>query len=330
MSITIIKPGLLDTLQDMGRYGFSHLGINPGGAMDRYAAQAANLLVGNETPEAVLELHFPGAQILFEQNALISVTGADFCPMLNDEQIPRWQPVVVRKNTVLHFPKLQQGARCYLAVHGGFCVERWLNSYSTNLKAGAGGFKGRKLEKGDELPFRENRMYVSGLLKEGKEYQILRWQVATGTMYEHPNEIYIIEGQEWEQLAPQSKLDVFENNFIIHPFSDRMGYQLKGIPLQRMQREEILSSGVSFGTLQLLPSGQMIVLMADHQTTGGYPRLGHVISAHLPKLAQLRPSDCIQFKMTDIATAENMLMAQQQELNILRRACFERLNQVVC
>lgn len=330
MAITIIKPGLLDTLQDMGRYGYSHLGINPGGAMDRYAALAANLLVGNETPGAALELHFPAAQILFEQNALISITGADFCPMLNDEQIPRWHPVAVRKNTVLHFPKLQWGARCYLGVHGGFCVPPWLNSYSTNLKAGAGGFEGRKLEKGDELPFGESHMYISGLLKEGKDYEVLRWQVATGAMYEHPNEIYIIKGQDWDQLAPQSQLDILENNFIIHPFSDRMGYQLKGIPLQRMQRNELLSSGVSFGTIQLLPSGQMIVLMADHQTTGGYPRLAHVISAHLPKLAQLRPSDCIQFKMTDIATAEKMMMARQQELNILRRACYERLNQVVC
>ena len=330
MAITIIKPGILDTLQDLGRYGYSHLGINPGGAMDRYAAQAANLLVGNETPVAVLEMHFPAAQILFEHNALISITGADFCPMLNDEQVPRWHPVVVRKNTILHFPKLQWGARCYLAVHGGFCVPPWLNSYSTNLKAGAGGFAGRKLEKGDELPFGENHMYISGLLKEGKDYEILRWQVATGAMYEHPNEIYIIKGQEWDQLAPQSQQDMLENNFIIHPFSDRMGYQLKGVPLQRMQRNELLSSGVSFGTVQLLPGGQMIVLMSDHQTTGGYPRLAHVISAHLPKLAQLRPSDCIQFKMTDIATAENMLMAQQQELNILRRACYERLNQVVC
>jgi antagonist of KipI len=330
MSITIVKPGLLDTIQDLGRYGFSNLGINPGGVMDRYAAQAANLLVGNEAPEALLEIHFPGAQILFEHNALISITGADFCPMLNDEQLPLWQPVVVRKNTVLHFPRLQYGARCYLAVHGGFCVKQWLNSSSTNLKAGAGGFEGRKLEKGDELHFRENSMYVSGLLKEGKDYQILRWQVATRNIYEHPNEIFFIKGQEWEQLTQQSQQDLAQNNFIIHPFSDRMGYQLKGIPLQRTSREELLSAGVSFGTIQLLPSGQMIVLMADHQTTGGYPRLGHVISAHLPKLAQLRPSDCIQFKMTDIATAENMLMAQQQELTIVRRACFERLNQVVC
>jgi antagonist of KipI len=330
MSLTIIKPGLLDTLQDLGRTGYSRLGINPGGVMDRYAAQLANMLVGNDTLEAVIEIHFPGAQFLFEQNTLISVTGADFTAMLNDEPVPLWHPMVVRKNAVLHFPKLQQGGRCYLAVHGGFCVNKWLNSYSTHLKAAAGGFHGRKLEKGDEISFKESNIYFAGLLKPGKEFEVLKWKVDTGNTYLHPHEIFIIKGNEWDQLTSQSQLDLQADNFIIHPFSDRMGYQLKGVDLLREQQTELVSSGVSFGTIQLLPDGQLIVLMADHQTTGGYPRIGHVISAHLPKLAQLRPSDCIHFEIKDIATAENLLIAQQQELNILQRACLERLNQVVC
>ncbi|HXB92095.1 MAG TPA: KipI antagonist, partial [Puia sp.] len=131
MAFSIIKPGLLDTIQDMGRNGFGSWGINPGGAMDGYAAQVANLLVGNDRHEAVMEIHFPGPQILFEQNTLISITGADFSPTINDQVIPRWQPIVVRKNTVLHFPSLVQGNRCYVSVHGGYCMKKWLNSYST-------------------------------------------------------------------------------------------------------------------------------------------------------------------------------------------------------
>lgn len=330
MSISIIKPGLLDTLQDLGRYGYSRLGINPGGVMDRYAAQSANMLVGNDIREAVIEIHFPGAQLLFEQNAMISITGADFCATLNDERIPLWHPVVVRKNAVLHFPGLQYGARCYLAVHGGFCAGKWLNSYSTHLKAGAGGFKGRKLEKGDEIPFRESSIYFAGLLKDAHEFEILKWQVAPGNTYRHPNDIYIIKGHEWDQLTCRSQQTICEEKFMIDPLSDRMGYQLKGTDLKREQDAELISSGVSFGTIQLLPNGQLIVLMADHQTTGGYPRIGHVISAHLPRLAQLRPGDSINFIITDIETAEEMLIAQQQELNILQRACTERLNHLVC
>ncbi len=120
MALSVVKPGMLDTLQDMGRTGYGNWGINPGGAMDRYAAQVANMLVGNCCSEAVLEIHFPGPQLLFEQNALIAVTGADFTPHLDDEPIPISQPVVLRKNTVLHFPKNKNGARCYLACHGGF------------------------------------------------------------------------------------------------------------------------------------------------------------------------------------------------------------------
>lgn len=314
----------------MGRYGYGNWGINPGGVMDPYAARVANMLVGNESTEAVMEIHFPGPQILFEQNALISLTGADFTPTLNDEPLPLWRPIVVRKNTVLHFPRLQWGARCYLAVHGGFNADKWLQSYSTNLKAGAGGHEGRKLEKGDELSFRESSIYFPALLKEGKDYRVLRWKAATGKTYQYPNELFFIRGNEWDQLEEQCRIELLENNFIIHPHSDRMGYRLKGVPLVRNEKTELVSSGVHFGTMQLLPDGQLIVLMADHQTAGGYPRIGHVISAHFPKLAQLRPSDCIHFTMIDVAMAEELLMAMQQELNILQLSCITQLNQLVC
>jgi antagonist of KipI len=330
MAITIVKPGLLDTIQDMGRFGYGNWGVNPGGVMDSFAARVANMLVGNEISEAVIEIHFPGPQILFEHNALISLTGADFTPTLNDEPLPLWRPIVVRKNTVLHFPKLQHGARCYLSVHGGFYIDKWLDSYSTNLKAGAGGYNGRKLEKGDELSFRESSIYFPALLKEGRDYQVLRWKAATGKVYNYPNEIFFVKGNEWDQLTDASRYDLIENNFIIHPFSDRMGYRLKGVELKRTVEQDMISSGVNFGTIQLLPDGQLILLMADHQTAGGYPRIGHVISAHLPKLAQLRPSDCIHFSMVDVCMAEELLFAMQQELNILQRSCAGQLNQLVC
>jgi antagonist of KipI len=330
MAFSIIKPGLLDTIQDMGRSGFGSWGVNPGGAMDPYAAEVANLLVGNDKQEAVVEIHFPGPQILFEQNTLISVTGADFCPMINDERIPVWQPVVVRKNTVLHFPSLISGSRCYLSVHGGYCMKKWLRSYSTLLQAGIGGWEGRPLKKGDELPYNENTIYFAGLLKEEKNHSALPWRVNVENIYHYPHEIGFIPGMEWTKLSPASKRQFLEDNFLIHPSSDRMGYQLKGSPLIMDQPTTLLSSAVSFGTVQLLPSGQLIVLMADHPTTGGYPRIAHVVSAHLSKLAQLRPSDTIQFKMMDLQTAEQLLANRQKEMHILQRACLDHLNERVC
>jgi antagonist of KipI len=330
MSISIIKPGLLDTIQDMGRYGYSHWGINPGGAMDRYAAQVANMLVGNDIHDAVIEIHFPGPQLLFNQNALISITGADFSPTLNDQQIPLWQPIVVRKNTVLQFPKLRSGSVCYLGIHGGLCADKWLGSYSTNLKAMSGGLSGRQLKKNDEILFGENLIYFAGLLKEENNLQVLPWRADVIRTYQYPHEIFLIKGNEWQQLTGTSQYDFIENNFTIHPSSDRMGYQLRGVALQLSNKYELISSGVDFGTIQLLPDGQMIVLMADHQTTGGYPRIAHAISAHLPKLAQLRPSDCIQFRLIDMELAEQLLSQQHKELQILERACLDHLNGIVC
>ncbi len=330
MAFSIIKPGLLDTIQDLGRNGFGNWGISPGGAMDTYAAQVANLLVGNDKHEAVIEIHFPGPQILFEQNTLIAITGADFSPTLVDEVIPRWQPIVVRKNTVLHFPSLVQGGRCYLSVHGGYCVKKWLNSYSTHLKAGAGGWCGLPLRKGDELPFNENTIYFAGLLKEESNYEVLPWRVNIDKTYQYPHEIGFIPGHEWAFLPEAARQTFLQNNFLIHPSSDRMGYCLKGVPIQMERSSELVSAAVSFGTVQLLPDGQLIVLMADHQTTGGYPRLAHVVTAHLPKLAQLRPSDCIQFKQMDIRMAEQLLVAREKELHILQRSCLDHLNEMVC
>jgi len=207
--------------------------------MDRYAAQVANLLVGNCEQEAILEVHFPGPQILFEQNTLIAITGADFSPTVNDERIPRWQPVVVRKNTVLHFPTLLQGGRRYSGVHGGYGMVKWLNSYSTNLKAGIGGWQGQPLKKGDELPFKENTIYFAGLLKEESNFEVLPWRVNTEKLYRHPHEIGFIPGKEWRALSAASRESFLENNFLIHPSSDRMGYQLKGSPLALETEEQL-------------------------------------------------------------------------------------------
>jgi antagonist of KipI len=330
MAFSIIKSGILDSIQDLGRHGYGNWGINPGGAMDRYAIQVANMLVGNCPTESALELHFPGPQILFEHNMLIAITGADFTPMINDEPVPLWQPVVVRKNTVLHFPRLRWGARSYLSIHGGLVAHRWLNSCSTHLKAGVGGLSGRPLQKGDELAAKESSVYFAAWLQEDKNIRILPWKVAPERIYGLPHEIMVVRGKEWERLHPGSVDSFHQDNFIIHPFSDRMGYQLKGTPLQIHTERELISSAVSFGTLQLLPCGQLVVLMADHQTTGGYPRIAHVVSAHLPKLAQLRPSETLQFKTTDVGTAEGWALDMHREMAILRRSCADHLSAMAC
>ncbi len=329
MSVSILKSGVLDTIQDLGRYGYSNLGINISGPMDQYAMKTANLLVSNETEKAVMEIHYPGPQILFEQNALISLTGADFGATINGESVSFWKPLVVKGKSVLQFTHRQAGARCYLAVHGGFCVPKWLDSSSTNLKAKAGGWQGRKLEKGDEINFGETSLYYPLLLKD-RNISELPWSVDHNNVYQFPHEIAFIPGHEWTLLSEDSQQRLLQNNFIIHPSSDRMGYHLRGPEIIPREDFQLVSTAVSFGTIQLLPNNQLIILMADHQTTGGYPRIGHVISAHLPKLAQLAASDCLKLRTVDIKTAEEYLFAQEMELQILHHGCFERMKNAIC
>jgi len=330
MSIQVLKPGLLDSLQDQGRYGYSHWGINPGGAMDRYAATVANYLVGNNGEEAVIEIHFPGPQLLFEETMLISVCGADFSPRINDQPIPLWQPIIVRRNTAMHFDWMNKGGCCYLAIHGGVDIPQWLGSYSTHLKARAGGFMGRRVEKADRLFQGDSSLYYPAWLTDDKDYTILHWGASVKKVYDYPFEIAVTAGREWPLLDDSSKENFIKGSFLIHPSSDRMGYHLKGETMQLEHPVEMISCGVHFGTIQLLPGGQLVALMADHQTTGGYPRIAHVISAHLPKMAQLRPSDSIQFVLTDMATAEHLYFEQERELAILKRSCFDHLKELVC
>ncbi len=317
----------MDTVQDMGRYGWQHLGINPGGAMDKLSAQIANILVGNDTNEAVIESHFPAAAFFFEQPSLIAISGADFSANVNGEEVPCMRPILVSKYSILQFHGIKNGARVYLAVHGGLDIQPWLNSFSTHLKAATGGFKGRTLQKDDEIAFRKE-IDLTGLLGK-KEFEVLSWKADDDWGNNNTEEILVLPGNEWNRLNDKSKEKFFDYSFLISSHSDRMGYHLKGETISTITQEEVISSAVSFGTVQLLPDGQLIVLMADAQTTGGYPRLAHVISAHQSRLAQMKPGDRFHFRFTNQQTAEELLIKQQQHLLQLENACKFKLEQLL-
>jgi antagonist of KipI len=324
MSLKIIKAGVFDTIQDLGRYGWQYLGINPGGAMDRFAAQAVNLLVGNNPTEPVIELHFPSSIFLFEQEVMITIGGADFSPTIDGEEIPLWQPVIISKNSLLQFQKWKQGARCYLAVKEKLDVEKWFDSYSTNVKAAAGGFNGRALVRDDMMCFKEKNTYTA-LLNNG-DTLVLPWKADVLWNHTPIDRIAVIAGNEWDWLVEESRSRFLTASFTVDSLADRMGYRLQG-RLRAKQNGELVSSAVSFGTIQLLPNGELIILMADHQTTGGYPRIAHVASAHLPMLAQKQPGDKIYFRLTDQQNAENLLLLQQQHLLQLQNACTFKLEE---
>jgi antagonist of KipI len=320
MAIRIHKAGILDTIQDTGRFGFQHWGVNPGGAMDPVAMQVANILVGNAVEEPVIEMHFPAAQIFFEQPALFALAGADFDAALDGLSLEPHQPLWAKQGSVLKFNGQRSGSRVYLAIRGGFAADSWLNSYSTHLKVGAGGHKGRALQKNDIINYRAVHKQQDGLPI------ILPWKANLSELYTFAP-FYFILGAEYDYLDQESKTQFQNVPFGIDLNSDRMGYRLKGAALHSTVGKELVSTAVTRGTMQLLPDGQLIILMADHQTAGGYPRIGHVISAHLPSVSQLRPGDEIRFIPTDIANAELLLLGQQRNLQQLQNACTFRLQE---
>ena len=307
MSVLINKPGILTTIQDLGRTGRRALGINPGGVMDRAAAILINTLLGNQENDAVLELHFPAGEFQFEEECSFALGGGDFGSTLNGIGIPNWKVITASKGDILRFTAPRSGTRCYLAFAGGIAAPDWLGSKSTNLTAVAGGFRGRKLEKGDRIEFADPRTVPTRGLGPSLIPRYSRFPT-----------VRVIAGAEFDLLTAKSEQDLMGGGFTLTNNVDRMGYRLEGPQLHLLHGKEMVSAAVTFGTVQLLPDGQLIVLMADHQTSGGYPRLATVIDVDLPLLAQLSPGDGVGFHLVTIDEAEDAKLQFEREVALLR------------
>ncbi len=312
---------MLTTVQDAGRTGFRSIGVGSGGAMDYFALKVSNYLCGNSGNEAVLEINFPAPEILFEKDAIVSITGADFAATLNQVSIPTWRTLFVKKESVLKFKKPVSRARAYLAVSGGWQADKWLGSCSTHGKLGVGGHSGRSLQKDDIIQF-------PPVNKGFDEIKILPWFISGAELdkiYQPSTKILCIPGPEYSLLTETAKRNLEQQDFIVSLQSDRMGYRFRNEPLLTDQPFELLSSPVDMGTVQLLPDGTIIILMADHQTTGGYPRIASVIKAHLPRLAQAGPGQAFNFRMTSIAEAEDSYTNMRRNLEEIKQACHLNL-----
>ena len=317
MSLKIIKAGILDTIQDTGRNGFRHLGIGSSGAADRYAAQLANCLLGKNSHCPVLEMHFPAASIQFSEATILCITGADFHPEINGMVCPLNQPVAVSAGSKLNFTRPVTGVRCYLSVLHNLKLEPWLGSYSTNLVAKTGGMNGKKLEKGMTIGF-SDRYQLNTILGQ-REIKFLPWRVEP--VDHEKSAVRILAGVSWNDLTYDSQKALLNNSFQVTNMSDRMGLQLEGNSMELKERSNFLSTAVTFGTIQLLPNGQLIILMADHQTTGGYPQIAHVIGADCSVLAQKSPNSTTRFTFTNQHTADLLLLQQYRYLRELKSSC---------
>jgi len=303
-----IKSGILSTYQDTGRNTYRYLGINPNGAIDRLAVRLLNILLQNQENEAAIEIHFPSPEIYFENNIIIAIGGADFRPYLidknqNEIEINNWQCTFVSAGTTLKFKKRLWGQRAYIAVKGGFPAAAWLGSKSTNNLLGFNGISPNH--------------YLS--IPEHTKPAVLPYLgFSIRPPYSASPTIRLIKGNEFGALTAESKERLEKQEFAISQHSNRMGYRLIGEALSLENPLELISSAVDFGTIQLLPDGQLIILMADHQTTGGYPRLGNVISVDLPILAQCGPKDVLKFQFISQAEAEELLILREKEIKKLK------------
>lgn len=328
MSIEVLRPGLLTTLQDIGRFGYQKYGVIVSGAMDSYSLRVANLLVGNAAGEAALEITLLGPTLKFRQAALVAVTGGDLSPTVNCKPVPQWRPVYLEKDSVLKFGACRAGCRAYLAIAGGYAVTQVMASKSTYLRAGLGGFQGRQLAAGDVLalnaPGQAAAKFSQNLVKAGSRQSFAAplWYAGREPLAVGAEEltVRVMRGSQYEHFAADSTAVFWNSMFQVTPQSDRMGYRLTGPVLRLKQPLELVSEAVALGTIQVPPDGNPIILLADRQTTGGYPKLGQVAQVDIPKIAQLKPGGRIRFREITVEEAEKLYLAQENNLNQLAAA----------
>jgi antagonist of KipI len=325
VTLRIITGGLQTTVQDLGRVGRQRTGIPVCGAMDRFAHRVANLLLGNDDDAATLEASLLGPAITFDEPSIISLAGGDLSATINGNDVPSWHAMSVPQGATLRFGEARVGCRTYIGVAGGIDLPTVFGSRSTYLRAQFGGLDGRALRSGDLLnpgTPSATSLRISEALRAGGTTSVGRWTLASSARpaYNDDPIVRVIPGQHHELLDDASRERLLSSTFRVSSSSDRMGYRLGGVQLSLEEPTELLSEGVAFGTIQLPPGGEPIVLMADHQTTGGYPRIGEVPSVDLPLIAQLKPGDRLRFKLVSVEKAQQAYLAQERDLAMARAA----------
>lgn len=304
-SITVLHPGLLTTVQDSGRWGHQASGVSVSGAMDRVAHRVANALVGNAPDAASLEATIAGPELRIEQAAAIAITGADLDASLDGASVPPATRIACRGGAVLRFGRRRTSARAYIAVDGGIGVQPVLGSRATHAWSKLGGVAGRALRAGDSLPLDPPIAAPSSRGARREEPALV----------DGGAKLRFIPGPQQEFFPDDALEQLQKTRFTVAPQSDRVGYRLvSGRPIPRRDAGEMISDATFTGGIQVPLSGQPILLMADRQTTGGYPQIGVVITADLPAAAQLAPGDWIEFEMCTRADALKALIAQESRL----------------
>ncbi len=309
MGIRILKGGMLTTVQDLGRTGYQSQGISVSGVMDVRSFKLANLLLDNPENEAVLEITLIGPTLEFTSASIISITGGDFSPTINDEPVEMYKAIYVNKGDVLKFGSARTGSRGYIAFGSYLDIPVVMGSRSTNLKSGQGGFKGRKLEAGDYIGFRKKCQYLPFFLSRKLKPEPFDQQEAV---------LRVVMGPQDDKFSKQGIETFLNSEYVVTGEFDRMGCRMDGAFIAPKETSDIISDGIVFGSIQVPSHGKPIVLLADRQTTGGYAKIATVVSVDIPKLVQRKPDHKIRFSAVSVEEAQKLYLEEINELEKLR------------
>lgn len=312
MSITILNPGLLTTVQDFGRIGYQQFGVPVSGVVDPRAMSIANILVDNPEDEAVLECTMLGPQIRFNAPNAIAITGGDLGPTIDNQPIPNYAAIRVEAGQVLRFAGLRSGCRAYIAFAGGLDIAPVMGSRSTYMKAKIGGVEGRKLQKDDVIKFRKPNPDLRGL-----NIRHISPEFVSRLEYK----LRVVLGPQDDMFTEHGIETFLSESYVVTPEFDRMGCRLDGEIIEHKgESGDIISDGIAFGAIQVPTAGKPIIMLSDRQTTGGYTKIANVISADFRILAQLKAGDRVRFAQVSVAAAQDALLTQRAALKTLRTA----------
>ena len=311
MSITVLNPGLMTTVQDQGRIGYQQFGVSVSGVMDPRSAALANILVGNDEKEAVLECTMMGPHLQFNQANCIAITGGDLMPTLDGKPIPNYTAVKVEAGQVLKFTMPKTGCRAFIAFAGGLDIPEVMGSRSTYMKAKIGGMEGRKLQKDDVIGFRAAKAELKNMNFRSMASEFVPRKEYT---------IRVVLGPQDDYFTDAGIQTFLSQVYTVTAEFDRMGCRLEGEAIAHKEGGDIISDGIAFGAIQVPSSGQPIIMLGDRQTTGGYTKIANVISADFRILAQLKQGDKVRFEKVSVKAAQDALLTQRAALKTIRNA----------
>jgi antagonist of KipI len=315
MSVFVSRAGFLTSVQDLGRTNFRQFGVSTSGALDPFALRVANLLVGNDENAAGLEVTLGGLRLRFNGERIVAWCGGQFDVQIGSRSLPAGHVAHLRSGDELKFGRPQIGCRCWLAISGGIDVPVVLDSRSTDLRANFGGFFGRAIHDGDEVPLGEFRRPQTAAT-EG----ISPWTASHdwASPAKRNPVLRFVRGSDWFRFDDVTIQRFTNDEFSVSPDSDRMGVRLDGPELKCKDNVDLISEAVAPGTIQVPPSGKPILLLGDCQTIGGYPKIAHVITVDLGIAAQLRAGDHVHFSEVSLADAHRLLLERERDLERFR------------